>query len=39
MARLYEHYKKVVRPALEKEFGYKNPMEVPRLEKTRNYKS
>ena len=33
MARLYEHYKKVVRPALEKEFGYKNPMEVPRLEK------
>lgn len=33
MARLYEHYKKVVRPSLEKEFGYKNPMEVPRLEK------
>lgn len=33
MARLYDHYKKVVRPNLEKEFGYKNPMEVPRLEK------
>ncbi len=33
MARLYDHYKKVVRPKLEKEFGYKNPMEVPRLEK------
>lgn len=33
MARLYEHYKKVVRPNMEKEFGYKNPMEIPRLEK------
>lgn len=33
MARLYDHYKKVVRSNLEKEFGYKNPMEVPRLEK------
>lgn len=33
MARLYDHYKKVVRPKLEKEFGYKNPMEIPRLEK------
>lgn len=33
MARLYDHYLKVVRPALAKEFGYKNPMEVPRLEK------
>ena len=37
MARLYEHYKKVVRPALEKEFGYKNPMEVPRLITDRAY--
>ena len=33
MARLYDHYKKVIRPNLEKEFGYKNPMEIPRLEK------
>ena len=33
MARLYDHYKKVIRPKLEKEFGYKNTMEIPRLEK------
>jgi large subunit ribosomal protein L5 len=33
MTRLQEHYDKVVRPALMKEFGYKNPMQVPRLEK------
>jgi large subunit ribosomal protein L5 len=32
-ARLQEHYKKVVREALTKEFGYKNPMEVPKLDK------
>ncbi|HBO59030.1 MAG TPA: 50S ribosomal protein L5, partial [Alphaproteobacteria bacterium] len=32
-ARLYEHYKNVLRPKLEKEFGYKNQMEIPRLEK------
>jgi large subunit ribosomal protein L5 len=31
--RLREHYDAVIRPALMKEFGYKNPMEVPRLEK------
>jgi large subunit ribosomal protein L5 len=31
--RLQEHYEKVVRPSLMKEFGYGNPMEVPRLEK------
>jgi large subunit ribosomal protein L5 len=31
--RLQEHYQNVVRPALMKEFGYKNPMEVPKLEK------
>lgn len=31
--RLEEHYKTVVRDALTKEFGYKNPFEVPRLEK------
>ncbi len=33
MARLREHYKNVVRTALMKEFNYKNPMEVPRLDK------
>ena len=32
-ARLREHYKKNVIPALTKEFGYKNPMAVPKLEK------
>ena len=30
---LQEHYNDVVRPALMKEFGYKNPMQVPRLDK------
>ena len=33
MARLKEHYKKEVIPALMKEFKYKNRMEVPKLEK------
>jgi large subunit ribosomal protein L5 len=33
MARLREHYNNVVRTALMKEFNYKNPMEVPRLDK------
>ncbi len=33
MTRMQEHYKTVVSPALTKEFGYKNPMQVPRLEK------
>ena len=32
-ARLKEHYKKTVAPALMKEFGYTNQMAVPRLEK------
>ncbi len=32
-ARLKEHYRKTVAPALMKEFGYRNPMAVPRLEK------
>ena len=32
-ARLRDHYKKTVIPALVKEFGYKNPMAVPKLEK------
>jgi large subunit ribosomal protein L5 len=33
MTRLQEQYEKVVRPALMKEFSYKNSMEVPRLDK------
>ncbi|MBF0421500.1 MAG: 50S ribosomal protein L5 [Magnetococcales bacterium] len=33
MARLKEHYRKKVASDLIKEFGYKNPMQVPRLEK------
>ena len=33
MARLRDHYQKEVVPALEKEFGFKNVMEVPKLEK------
>ena len=32
-ARLKEHYQKDVIPALVKEFGYKNPNAVPKLEK------
>jgi large subunit ribosomal protein L5 len=31
--RLQKHYDEVVRPQLVKEFGYKNPMEVPRIDK------
>ena len=33
MTRLQEHYVKVVRPAMMKEFNYQNPREVPRIEK------
>lgn len=33
MARLKDYYKKEVVPALMKKFGYKNVMEVPKLEK------
>ena len=32
-ARLRERYEKEVRPGLMKELGFKNPMQVPRLEK------
>src|SRR5213082_111200 len=32
-ARLREHYAGTVVPALKKEFGYKNPMAVPKIEK------
>ncbi len=31
--RLQERYETTVRPALMEQFGYKNPMQVPRLEK------
>jgi large subunit ribosomal protein L5 len=31
--RLQKHYQEVVRPQLVKEFGYQNPMEVPRIDK------
>jgi len=31
--RLQQYYNETVRPALQKEFGYKNPMQVPKLEK------
>jgi len=33
VTRLFDRYTNEVVPALKKEFGYKNPMEVPRLEK------
>ena len=33
MARLREYYLKTVVPALVKEFDYKNPMQVPKMEK------
>ncbi|MCM8765875.1 MAG: 50S ribosomal protein L5 [Candidatus Omnitrophica bacterium] len=33
MARLLEKYKKEIVPALKEELGYKNPLQVPRLEK------
>src|SRR3990167_6600849 len=33
MARLKDHYDKVLKPALVKEMGYKNPFQAPRLEK------
>ena len=31
-ARLHEHYNKVVRDSLTKEFNYKNRFEVPKLD-------
>ncbi|MEZ5817891.1 MAG: 50S ribosomal protein L5 [Hyphomicrobiaceae bacterium] len=31
--RMKDHYEKVVRQALSEKFGYKNPMQIPRLEK------
>jgi large subunit ribosomal protein L5 len=32
-ARLHEHYEKVVKPELMKQFQYRNPMQVPKLDK------
>ena len=32
-SRLQERYEGTIRPALRKEFGYENPMQVPRLDK------
>src|SRR5579875_603245 len=32
-ARLREHYSQRVVPALKQEFGYKNPMAIPKVEK------
>jgi large subunit ribosomal protein L5 len=31
--RMKAHYEKVVRDAMKKEFGYKNPMQIPRIDK------
>jgi len=33
VTRLYDRYTNEVIPALKKDFGYKNPMEIPRVEK------
>ncbi len=33
MSRMREHYDQVIKAALQKEFDYKNPMEVPKLDK------
>ena len=33
MARLKQHYTEVVAPSLKEKFGYKNPMQVPKLDK------
>ena len=33
MARLQQHYREKVAPALIEQFGYKSPMQVPRLTK------
>ncbi len=33
MARMQQRYRDTIRPAMQQQFGYKNPMQVPRLEK------
>jgi len=31
--RLKAHYRETIKPALKEEFGYKNDMQIPRLDK------
>jgi large subunit ribosomal protein L5 len=33
MARLHDHYRETVRGELQKQFGYANPMQIPKLDK------
>jgi large subunit ribosomal protein L5 len=33
MARLHDHYRETVRSELQRQFGYKNPMQIPKLAK------
>jgi large subunit ribosomal protein L5 len=33
MTRLHDHYREVVRGELQTQFGYRNPMQIPRLDK------
>ncbi|MCE2510654.1 MAG: 50S ribosomal protein L5 [Alphaproteobacteria bacterium] len=33
MVRLQEHYNSVIRPSLQSQFGYRNAMQIPKLEK------
>jgi len=33
MARLMDQYKKEIRGKLQEQFSYKNPMQIPKLEK------
>jgi len=33
MARLREHFEQVVKPVMQEKFSYKNPMQMPKLEK------
>ena len=33
MSRLKDLYQAEIRPALQEKFGYKNPMQIPQLEK------
>jgi large subunit ribosomal protein L5 len=33
MARLHDHYRETIRDELQKQFGYANPMQIPKLDK------
>ena len=33
MARLHDHYRETIRGELQKQFGYANPMQIPKLDK------